>query len=75
MHEWAEASRRRLRSRLGWVYFRGKHLVERFFRDICQQRIKRGSFASVAELQWAINLYVARHNANPKSFIWTTSAS
>jgi transposase len=51
------------------------NMVERFFRDISQQRIKRGSFASVAELQWAIDLYIAQHNANPKPFIWTASAS
>ena len=51
------------------------NMVERFFRDISQQRIRRGSFTSVAELQWAIDLYIAQHNANPKPFIWTASAS
>ena len=51
------------------------NMVERFFRDISQQRIKRSSFTSVAELLWTIDLYVAQHNANPKPFIWTASAS
>jgi hypothetical protein len=32
-------------------------------------------FASVAELEAAINEYVAHHNANPKPFIWTKKAS
>jgi transposase len=50
------------------------NMVERFFRDITDKRIKRDSFTSVAELELAIDLYVAHHNAQPKSFIWTASA-
>jgi transposase len=51
------------------------NMVERFFRDISENRIRRDSFASVAELEMAIDLYIAHHNANPKPFIWTASAS
>ena len=51
------------------------NMVERFFRDISENRIKRDSFTSVAELERVIDLYVAHHNANPKPFIWTASAS
>jgi transposase len=51
------------------------NMVERFFRDISEKRIKRDSFTSVAELELAIDLYIAHHNANPKPFIWTASAS
>ena len=50
-------------------------LVERFFRDISENRIRRDSFTSVPELELAIDLYVEHHNANPKPFIWTASAS
>lgn len=50
------------------------NMVERFFRDISENRIKRDSFTSVAELELAIDLYVAHHNARPKPFIWTASA-
>jgi Integrase core domain. len=50
------------------------NMVERFFRDITGKRIKRDSFTSVAELELAIDLYVAHHNAQPKPFIWTASA-
>ena len=39
------------------------------------KRIRRDSFASVPELELAIDLYVAQHNLNPKPFIWTASAS
>lgn len=51
------------------------NMVERFFRDISENRIRRDSFASVAELELAIDLYVAQHNINPKPFIWTATAS
>jgi hypothetical protein len=33
------------------------------------KRIRRGAFASVAELQGAIHDYLAHHNANPKPFV------
>jgi transposase len=51
------------------------NMVERCFRDISENRIRRDSFTSVPELELAIDLYVEHHNANPKPFIWTASAS
>lgn len=51
------------------------NMVERFFRDITDKRIRRDSFTSVAELELAIDLYVAHHNIDPKPFIWTARAS
>ena len=51
------------------------NMVERFFRDITDKRIRRDSFTSVAELELAIDLYVAHHNIQPKPFIWTARAS
>jgi hypothetical protein len=50
------------------------NMVERFFRDISKNCIKRDSFTSVAELELAIDLCIADHNAHPKPFIWTSSA-
>ncbi len=50
------------------------NMVERFFRDITTERLRRGVFTSVPELVAAIDEYVAHHNANPKPFIWTKSA-
>ena len=47
------------------------NMVERFFRDISENRIKRDSFSSVTELELAIDLHIA----HPKRFIWTASAS
>lgn len=51
------------------------NMVERFFRDITDKRIRRGVFTSVPELETAINEYIAAHNAKPKPFIWTAKAS
>ena len=50
------------------------NMVERFFRDITERRLRRGVFTSVPELVAAIDEYVAHHNANPKPLIWTKSA-
>jgi transposase len=50
------------------------NMVERFFRDITTERIRRGVFTSVPELIVAIDGYIAHHNTKPKPFIWTKSA-
>jgi len=50
------------------------NMVERFFRDISEKRLRRGVFTSVQELVTAIDEYVAHHNSSPKPFIWTKSA-
>ena len=49
-------------------------MVERFFAEITQKRIRRGVFKSVAELESAIMTYLDNHNAAPKPFVWTKSA-
>jgi transposase len=46
------------------------NMVERFFRDITENRLRRGVFTSVAELTRAIDGYIAQHNTQPKPFIW-----
>jgi len=51
------------------------NMVERFFRDITTQAIRRGVFRSVDILIAAIEAYVAEHNRAPKPFIWTAAAS
>jgi transposase len=50
------------------------NMVERFFRDITTERLRRGVFTSVPELVSSIDEYVAHHNVNPKPFIWTKNA-
>jgi len=51
------------------------NMVERFFRDITTEQLRRGVFRSVPELVKTIEDYVALHNKNPKPFIWTAKAS
>jgi hypothetical protein len=50
-------------------------MVERFFRDLTQNRLKRGIFLDVEELIMAILDYIDKHNDHPKPFIWTAKAS
>jgi transposase len=50
------------------------NMVERFFRDLSENRLRRGVFASVPDLVAAIDGYIAKHNQKPKPFIWTASA-
>ena len=50
------------------------NMIERFFRDITTERLRRGVFTSVPELVAAIDEYVAHHNTDPKPFISTNSA-
>jgi transposase len=48
--------------------------VERFFAEVTNRRIRRGTFASVTALKRAITAYVNDHNASASPFIWTKSA-
>ena len=51
------------------------NLVERWFRDLTQRRIRRGVFKSVRELVAAIDDYVAHHNnRTEKGYRWTAGA-
>jgi hypothetical protein len=49
-------------------------VIERWFRDITEQRIRRGVFRSVDQLEAAIQDYINHHNARPKSVVWTAKA-
>ena len=51
------------------------NMVERFFRDLTEKRIRRGVFRDVEELMVAILDYIDHHNRAPKPFIWTAKAS
>lgn len=49
------------------------NLVERLFREVTSQRIRRGTFKSVPELEAAIQDWLDAHNADPKPFKWTAT--
>ena len=50
------------------------NLVERFFAEITDKRIRRGTFCSLGELVRAIRDYIRRRNHRPRPFVWTASA-
>jgi transposase len=50
------------------------NLVERWFRNLTDKRIRRGSFETVPELIATIEDYMAQSNQNPHVFVWTASA-
>jgi transposase len=49
------------------------NLVERWFRELTEKRIRRESFFSVKELIQAIGEYLDANNRQPKPFVWTAS--
>jgi hypothetical protein len=48
--------------------------VENVLSKMTWQRIRRGVFRSIVDLQTAVSAYLAEHNASPKPFAWTKSA-
>lgn len=48
--------------------------VESFFSALTRQRLKRGVFHSVVDLQDAIKRYIEEHNHDPNPFTWTKSS-
>jgi len=49
------------------------NLVERWFREITDKRIRRGIFKNVPALIQAISDYIDNHNQNPQAFVWTAT--
>ena len=47
--------------------------VENFFSTLTKQRLKRGVFHSLIDLQTAINRFIKQHNKTAKPFIWTAT--
>ncbi len=50
------------------------NLVERWFGEITDKRIRRGVFKSERDLIEAITDYIEKHNANPRTYTWTAKA-
>ena len=49
------------------------NLVERWFRELTEKAIRRGSFASVPDLKQAIEEFMQAWNRDPKPFIWSAT--
>jgi transposase len=50
------------------------NMVERFFSELTNKRLRRGIFRTVEELEEAITNYLAVHNDNPRIFVWVKDA-
>jgi len=50
------------------------NLIERFFAELTEKRIRRGTFTSVDQLNQGIMDYLDAHNERAKPFIWTVTA-
>lgn len=51
------------------------NMVERWFRELTDKRIRRGTFENVKMLIDAINEFISKHNQESKAFVWSASAS
>lgn len=51
------------------------NMVERFFRDLTEKRLRRGVFHSVPALGQALEQYIAHYNEAPTPFVWTAKAN
>ena len=50
------------------------NLVERWFKELTERRLRRGTFTSVPALIDAIDTWVSHRNADPKPFVWHAEA-
>lgn len=50
------------------------NVIEIFFRNLTEKRLKRGAFKSVQSLVDAIMAYVQKHNERPSPFVWSAEA-
>jgi transposase len=50
------------------------NLVERWFAELTNKQLRRGTHRSVAQLEAAIREFIDAHQANPKPFVWTKTA-
>ena len=50
------------------------NLVERWFKELTDKRLRRGRFTSVDELIDALEMWTEHWNDNPRPFVWTKTA-
>jgi len=50
------------------------NMIERWFRELTDKRLRRGVFRNVPQLIESIMDYIDEHNKNPRSFKWTAKA-
>jgi transposase len=50
------------------------NLIERWFKELTDKRLRRGTFTSVADLIAAITTWAEHWNTNPTPFVWKATA-
>ena len=50
------------------------NVVERWFREITDKRIRRGTFRNVEQLIAAIEEFIQQHNTTAEPYVWTAKA-
>jgi len=48
-------------------------LIERWFAELTSNRVRRGSFRSVEDVEKAITEFLAAGNEHPQPFVWTAT--
>lgn len=51
------------------------NLIERWFKELTDKRLRRGAFTSVADLTTAITTWAEHWNKDPKPFVWKANAN
>ncbi len=51
------------------------NMVERFFRALTENQLRRGVFKNLEQLIMTVGNYIDQLNQNPKPFVWTAKAS
>ena len=68
------AKRPRFHAHFTPTYGSWLNLVERWFAELTNKQIRRGSHLSVRELQRAMAEFLDTHNQKPRPFVWTKTA-
>lgn len=73
IHRWL-AKRPRFHVHFTPTYGSWLNQVERWFAELTNKQIRRGTFRSVVALETAIREFIDVHNETPKPFVWVKSA-
>jgi transposase len=73
IHRWL-AKRPRVHVHFTPTYASWLNQVERWFAELTNKKIRRGTFRSVVALERAIKEFIEVHNEQPKPFLWVKSA-
>lgn len=68
------AKRPRFHAHFTPTYGSWLNLVERWFAELTNKRLRRGTHRSVCELERAIRDFIEAHNDSPRPFTWTKTA-